>query len=97
MWNKYKEVEERYLALEEEMAQPENAIQPKLMAKLGRDFSELEDLVLPYREALIVKRQLEQSKEELKGESDEELREMLKADISDLEPRLAIWEEQLKL
>lgn len=97
MWEKYKEVEERYLALEQEMALPENAVNPKLMAKLGRDYSELEDLVLPYREALVIKLQLEQSKAELKGEGDEELRELLKADIDDLQPKFEMWEEKLKL
>ena len=96
MWDKLIQVEQRYLELEEEMAQPEAIGDHELMARLSRDHSELEDIVLPYREALQIKTQLEQSRDELRGESDEELREMLKQDISELEPQLEEWEAKLK-
>jgi peptide chain release factor 1 len=95
MWDKLEAIEERYRALEDEMGQPEVASDPARMAKLGRDYAELGDIVGPYREALKLKRQLEQSREELRSENDEELREMLKADIGDLEPRVEQFEAQL--
>jgi peptide chain release factor 1 len=97
MWDKLQEVEQRYKELELTMAQPEVAADPQQMAKLGRDFAELEEIVIPYREALKVKNQLEQSREELRSANDDELREMLKTDIEELEPRLAEMEEQLKV
>ena len=96
MWDKLEQVEQRYLELEKEMAEPEAIADHERLAKLARDHSELEEIVIPYREALIVRNNLEQSREELKGESDEELREMLKQDINDLEPRLVEMEENLK-
>ncbi|MEZ5339176.1 MAG: peptide chain release factor 1 [bacterium] len=96
MWDKLEQVEQRYIELEKEMAEPEVIADHERLAKLARDHSELEEIVIPYREALIVRNNLEQSREELKGESDEELREMLKLDINDLEPRLAEMEENLK-
>src|SRR5687768_198839 len=95
MWDKLEAIEQRYRDLEREMAQPEVANDHAQMARLGRDYSELGDIVGPYREALKVKRQLEQSIEELKTESDEELREMLKSDITELQPRLEVMEAQL--
>ncbi|MCB1186201.1 peptide chain release factor 1 [bacterium] len=96
MWDKLEQVEQRYLELEKEMAEPEVIADHERLAKISRDHSELEEIVLPYREALIVKNNLEQSREELKGENDEELRELLKQDINELEPQLAEMEENLK-
>ena len=96
MWEKLKSVEERYEELEKEMAVPEVAGDHALYARLSRDYSELQEIVVPYRDALKVKRQLEQSRDELREEKDEELREMLKQIIGELEPQVADWEEQLK-
>ena len=90
MWEKLQAVEERYIELEKEMASPEVAGDHALYAKLSRDYSELEDIVLPYREALKDKRQLDQSRDELREEKDEELREMLKLIISELEPKVKL-------
>jgi len=95
MWDKLAAIEERYLALETEMAQPEVAADPERIAKLGRDYKELGEIVAPYRAALQLKRQLEQSREDLRETDDEELRELLKADIEEKEPQLAEMEAQL--
>ena len=96
MWDKLATIEERYREIEAQMGQPEVATDPEQMAKLGRDYKELEEIVVPYREALRLKHQLEQSKAELRESSDEELRELLKTDIEELEPQLASYEKQLK-
>jgi len=96
MWEKLESIEERFLALENEMGQPEVASDPDKMAKLGRDYKELEEIVVPYRKALKIKLQLEQSKQELRDANDDELREMLKADIDELEPQLEVFEAELK-
>lgn len=96
MWEKLEQIELRYRELEAEMARPDIASDIEAMAKLGRDYKELEEIVKPYLEALRVKQQLELSREELREAADDELREMLKADIDELEPQLAQMEEQLK-
>ncbi len=96
MWDKLAAIAERYQEIEAQMGKPEVAADPEQIAKLGRDYKELEEIVVPYREALRLKQQLEQSRAELRDAGDEELRELLKADIEELEPRLARFEEQLK-
>ena len=96
MWEKLEQIEARYRDLEAEMSRPEIASDIEAMAKLGRDYKELEEIVKPYREALQVKQHLEQSREELREATDDELKEMLKADIDELEPQLAEMEERLK-
>lgn len=96
MWEKLAAIEERYLALEAEMGKPEVAVDPDQIAKLGRDYKELEEIVAPYRQALKIKQRIEQSKEELREATDDELRELLKADIDEQEPILAEMVEELK-
>jgi len=96
MWEKLAAIEERLLALEQEMGQPEVAADPERIAKLGRDYKELSEIVTPYRAALAVKQQLEQDRADLSETTDEELRELLKADIEEKEPELAALEEQLR-
>jgi peptide chain release factor 1 len=95
MWDKLKEVEQRYRDLEQEMAQPEAMADPARLARLSRDFAELEDVVKPYREALKVKQYLEQSKLDLRNETDEEVRELLKQDVDELSARLDAMEVEL--
>ena len=97
MWDKLATVEERYLELGRELEQPDVASDHKKYAKLSRNFSELADIVVPYRHALKLKLQLEQSKEELKGAADEDLQAMLKQDIEELETELMRLEDKLKL
>jgi peptide chain release factor 1 len=88
MWDKLAAIEERFLALEQEMGQPGVATDPEQMARLGRDYKELMEIIEPYRKALKVREQLEQSKLELRDASEAELRELLKADIDELEVQL---------
>jgi peptide chain release factor 1 len=96
MWDKLASIEDRLKELEQQMGQPETASDPEQLAKLGRDYKELEEIVVPYRRALKLKAQLEQSRQELKDETDEETRELLKADIAELEPQLGGMEETLR-
>jgi peptide chain release factor 1 len=99
MWDKLQAIEQRYLELEAEMARPEVASDPQAYARLSRDYSELGDIVAPYRRALKIREQLEQSRRELasqtSAESDEELSELLKADVAEKEAELAKLENQL--
>jgi len=81
------------------MARPEVASDPQAYARLSRDYSELGDIVAPYRRALRIREQLEQSRRELanmsSGASDDELGELLKGDIAEKEAEMAKLESQL--
>lgn len=95
MWNKLEAIEAKYLLIEAELASPDIAGDYERMAQLGREYKELGEIVGPYREGLKLKLQLEQSLNELGEAKDDELRELLKADISELEPRYAQAEAEL--
>jgi peptide chain release factor 1 len=88
MWDKLEAIEAKYLQIERDLASPDVTSDLDRMVQLGREYKELGEIVEPYREALTVKQRLEQSKAELAEAKDEELREMLKLDINELEPRL---------
>jgi peptide chain release factor 1 len=103
MWDKLEAIEKRYLELEQELAKPEVVNDLSQYAKLSRDYAELTDIVTPYRRALKLRAQLEQSREELAAtrvddsvSGDSELRELLRSDIEEKEAALAALELELK-
>jgi len=96
MWDKLKTIEQRFFELEQEMSKPQIATDPEQLAKLGRDYKELEEIIKPYRKALKLQQQLAQSKDELKSTDDKELIELLKADVEELEQELAAVSEVLQ-
>jgi peptide chain release factor 1 len=95
MWDKLEAIEAKYLHVEQEMADPAVANDFERMAQLGREYKELGEIVGPYRDGLKLKLQLEQSRAELAEAKDDELRELLKADIAELEPRYSAMEAAL--
>lgn len=102
MWEKLAAIEKRYLDLESELARPDVVADLAQYTKLSRDFAELSEIIAPYRRALKIREQLEQSKAELmtarsddEGE-DAELRELLRGDIEDKEAALAVLETELR-
>ena len=88
-------VEERFLTLESQLSQPDVASNPKRFAALMQDYAHLKKLVEAWREYKRVEEELEGAKEML-GEDDEEMRELAKAEISELEPQIPVLEAQLK-
>src|SRR5512147_721497 len=103
MWDKLEAIEKRYLELEQELAKPEVVNDLAQYAKLSRDYAELTEIVTPYRRALKLRAQLEQSREELAATrvddsvgGDSELRELLRSDIEEKEAALAELETELK-
>ncbi len=88
-------VEERFLTLESQLSQPDVASDPKRFAELMQDYSHLKKLVEAWREYKRVEEELEGAKEML-GEDDEDMRELAKAEISELEPQIPVLEAQLK-
>jgi peptide chain release factor 1 len=70
---KLREVEAAYERVSTEMATPEVASDPDRLRTLGRTFSELEEIVLPYREYRAAIAQADEAHQLAKGESDPEL------------------------
>ncbi|MCO4770615.1 MAG: peptide chain release factor 1 [Deltaproteobacteria bacterium] len=88
-------VEERFLTLESQLSQPDVASDPKRFATLMQDYSHLKKLVGVWREYKQVEEELEGAREML-AEDDEEMRELAKAEVSELEERVPGLETALK-
>ncbi len=97
MWDKLEQIDKRYQELEEQIATPEIAADPKQLQKLAQERASLEDLVAKYREYQAMARSLAETKAMLDEGLDEEMRTLVKLEVASLEPKMERLVEQLKL
>jgi peptide chain release factor 1 len=97
MWEKLKQLDERYREIEEQIARPEVSSNPKQLQKLARERASIEDVVTKYREYEATSRSLEETKEMLHDRLDEEMKALVKQEIENLESRLENLSQDLKL
>lgn len=69
----------------------------KRYVKLNKEYSELEKILTAVKEYKTALANIEEAKEILDKESDAEIREMAKAEIDELEPKIPMMEEDIKL
>jgi peptide chain release factor 1 len=96
MFQKLDQVEERIREIEQLLADPKTLANPKEMQKLARERAEISKLVETYQVYKKVKEEIQES-QDLLLESDEEMRELAKAELQTLKERLAGLEEELKI
>lgn len=96
MFQKLDQVEERFREIEQLLADPKTLANPKEMQKLARERAEISKLVEAYQLYKKVREEIEGS-QDLLLESDEEMRELAKAELQTLKERLAGLEEELKI
>ena len=79
------EIESRFESVQAEMATPEVATDPDRLRELGRDFAELQEIVVPFREYRDARRQAEEARALAKDEGDAEMAAFLRdeADTAD--------------
>ena len=83
------ELEERYEALQAEMASPDVARDPERLRRLGKDLSELGEVVVPLREFRTASLQAEEARELAKAESDPEMASFLREEAEAADRRAA--------
>jgi peptide chain release factor 1 len=86
-----------YEELEKKMADPEIFKDQKKMKEIASKKKTLENTVTLYKEYKILDEALEQNKEMLYSEKDEEMRELIKEEVSNLELKVSELEEKLKI
>ena len=97
MWDKLQQIDEHYRELEEQIATPEIAVDPKQLQKLAQEKSGIEDVVTRYRAYQATARSLEDTKAMLKDGLDEEMTALVKQEIDNLESQLEHLLDELKL
>ncbi len=97
MFDKLESVVRRYEQLTEKLADPSIYDRQKEFKEISSERSNIEDVVIAFREYKKLKENLEGSKEILRNEKDEDLREMAKMELAEIEAQIPEMEEKLKL
>ncbi|ESU34444.1 peptide chain release factor 1 [Bacillus sp. 17376] len=97
MFDRLQAVEDRYERLNELLSDPEVVNDSKRLREYSKEQSDIQETVMAYREYKEVKEQLADAKAMLEDKLDAEMREMVKEEISELEPRIEELEARIKL
>lgn len=97
MFSKLDEVESRYEEVNLQLQKPDIASNQKQYRTYMKELSQLEKIVVVYREFRKKKKELEENKILLTSETDAELREMVREEVKSLETSLTEMEQRLKI
>ena len=96
MFDKLQDVERRFHKIERDLQNPEIIQDSERYQKLLREHGELDHLVTTYKSFCDAEQGLKESKEILKSSKDDEMRELAKLEIEELEPELERLKVDLK-
>jgi peptide chain release factor 1 len=96
MLQKLEDVERRFVELETALTDPDVIGNRKEYARVAKEHSDLQEIIQKYREWKHVSAEIEGHKELLEG-NDQEVRELVKAELPALRNQLSALEEQLKI
>lgn len=97
MFDKLDLLVEKFQELEGKIIDPEIMKDMNVWQKLAKEHGDLKPVVEKYKEYSKNKKELEENKEMLKGTSDDEMKELIKEEISLLEENIEKEEEELKI
>lgn len=98
MFDKLSFISDKYNALTEKVSDPQIIADQSKWQKCAKELSELEPIVKKFQEYQQVKKSIAESKELLnESSSDEELRELAKLELSEMEDKVEPLEEELKV
>ncbi|WP_079506276.1 peptide chain release factor 1 [Mesobacillus jeotgali] len=97
MFDRLQAVEDRYERLNELLSDPEIVNDSKKLREYSKEQSDIQETVMAYREYKEVKEQLADAKAMLEEKLDADMREMVKEEISELEPRIEELEARIKI
>jgi peptide chain release factor 1 len=97
VFDRLQAVEDRYERLNELLSDPEIVNDSKKLREYSKEQSDIQDTVMAFREYKEVKAQLTDAKAMLEEKLDAEMRDMVKEEISELEPQLEELEARIKI
>ena len=95
MIDKLEAIKNNFLTLEEQMSDPEIISDQKRYREIGKEYTKLKAIVEVFEKFKIVNSNLDEAKT-MTRDKDEEMREMAKMEVDELESHKAELEEQLK-
>lgn len=90
-------LEDKFQSLQEQLSSPEVMSDMKRYVQLNKDYKELESIIKAGKEYEKMTRDLASAKDILVNEKDDELREMAREEVSDIESRMPQMEQDIKL
>ena len=90
-------LQDKYKKLEAQLADPEVIADMKKFVQLNKDYKELEPIIAAGLEYKRLLDELAQAKDLFMNEKDDDLKEMAREEIADIEPKLPDLEQQIKL
>lgn len=98
MLEKLRQIEEKYIEIEQKMESPQVYSDPALYAKLAKDQKEIMPLVAAYREYMKYVRAAEEARQLLAGKMDDpEFREMVQEELEEAKLAIERMGEELKI
>ena len=97
MQNRLDEIQSRYLEIEKLMSQNEIASDPNSIRKLGREYSQLQTIVDLWSDINQSEKNLNDTKEIIKEETDPDVIEMAREEAQLLEEKILLSTEKIKL
>ncbi|GAB4026425.1 peptide chain release factor 1 [Spirosoma gilvum] len=89
-------IRERFDEVSQQIVQPEAVSDQKRFMKLSKEYKDLEKIVLQYKAYTQLLEEIENAKQIIATEKDEDFRELAKAELDELLPRRETLEEMLK-
>jgi peptide chain release factor 1 len=96
MIEKLEEIKLRFEEVGQLLMQPETMTDVKKFSQLGKEYKDLEKIVVKFNQLQEARNHLQQAKDVLSKEKDPELREMAKMEIDELEPKIDSFDTELK-
>ncbi len=96
MFEQLEAIRERFQEISQQIVQPEVVSDQKRFMKLSKEYKELDKLVQQYDAYQSLLTEIENTRQIVSTEKDEDFRDMAKLELDDLLPRLALAEETLK-
>jgi peptide chain release factor 1 len=96
MVEKLEELKLRFEEVGQLLGQPDTMSDMKRFSQLSKEYRDLEKIVTKYNQFKDAKSHLQQAKEVLDKEKDEEMRELAKLEIDELEPKIEQFDKELK-
>ena len=90
-------LQEKFDSLQAQLSDPEVISDMKKFVQLNKEYKELMPILEAGNEFKKILENYEMAKDILANEKDEDLREMAKEEIAEIEPTLPEWEEKIKL
>ena len=90
-------LQDKYRKLEAQLADPEVIADMKRFVQLNKDYKQLQPIIAAGLEYKRLTDELSQAKDIIMNEKDEDLREMAREEIAEIEPKLPDMEQNIKL